>query len=133
MSAGDYNGGGDRLELAELRGRVIRIDSDVERLKGRYSDLFDTLEGMRGELIGEIRGLKDRFDAVTNWEETTEVRQRRRHELERVRLRAEEADLLESRLVSTARHVRRSVPVWSTAVGALLYALAELVRSLVHH
>ncbi len=103
-----------------LRGVVYRHDADIRRNK---EDLLQYLTGMRDELLDEIRELRRSLESkghINPWDENTQARNLRRAELDSLRADAKRAEKL-----------RRKWAVLSPAIAALLFALAELVRSLV--
>lgn len=107
---------------------MFALDAEVQRLKKRDGDLVRLIGDVRTELIDEFRYVRDRVD---QWQETTEVKNLRRAELERLRARAQEADDADVRLVSMQAKARRNVMLLTPAFAALLYAFAELVKGLV--
>jgi uncharacterized coiled-coil DUF342 family protein len=112
-----------------IRGRVMALTAEVERLKQRDRDLRELIRGTRDELVEQIRSIKDGLD---DWRETTEVKALRRAELERLRARADDADQAEYKVQSIRAKARRNVTLLAPAIAGALYALAELAKYLVH-
>jgi hypothetical protein len=104
-----------------LRGVVFRHDAQI---KQHREDFFVLVERVRRELIDEMRGIKRSLERQDPWQETTAVRQ--------LRTRANAADLAELELHRQRRR-SRWLALLSPALAALLYAIAELVRSHVPH
>lgn len=116
-------------DYAFLEGRILRIESEQKSIRRVHEGLSEQVES----LTQSLRRLREENERGDSWRETTDVRNRRRVEIDSLRARARDADDAETQLHLEKAGAWRRLALLAPALGALLYGLAELVRSFVHH
>ena len=108
-------------------------------LTGAWESEQKAIRRIHGELAQEVERLNQALvrlrqgnDQIDPWRETTDIRNQRRQELESLRARARDADEAETMLAQEKGAFFRKLAIVAPAIGTLLYALSELVRSFVH-
>lgn len=120
----------DQDSIEFWRGKLLALESEQKAIRRIHGELADELERL-GRNVRDLRqDISNLEERANPWRENTEVRNQRRAELESLRVQAENAEVL----ANAERGKRRQqLAIVAPAIGALLYALAELVRSFVHH
>jgi len=118
-----------RSDYAFLEGRLLRVESEQKLIRRIHGELAEEVERLN-QAVSRLRKSNDEIDP---WRETTDIRNQRRVELESLRARARDAEEAETALAREKGAFLRRLAIVAPAIGTLLYALAELVRSLVHH
>lgn len=116
-------------DYAYLEGRVLRLESEQRAIRRIHDHLAEQVEA----LTIELRKFREDREDLEPWRETTDVRNQRRAELESLRARARDADDAEIELQHVRSRFFRQLALLVPAGATLLYALAELVKGLVHH
>jgi predicted RNase H-like nuclease (RuvC/YqgF family) len=116
-------------DYAFLEGRILRIESEQKTLRRIHEGMTEQIES----LTQALRRLREENSHWEPWRETTDVRNMRRVELESLRARAKDADEAENSLARAKGEMVRKIAWLAPALGTLLYALSELIRSFIHH
>lgn len=116
-------------DYAFLEGRILRVESEQKSIRRVHEGLSEQVES----LTQSLRRLREENERGDSWRETTDVRNRRRVEIDSLRARARDADDAETQLQLEKAGAWRRLALLAPALGAVLYGLAELIRSLVHH
>jgi hypothetical protein len=116
-------------DFAFLEGRILRLEAEQKSIRRVHGELATEVE----RLNVALRQLREENDSIDPWRETTDIRNQRRAELDSLRVRAREADLAEIHLKNEKAVFLRRLAVLAPSLAAVLYGLAELVKSLIHH
>ncbi len=119
----------ERSDLAYLEGRLLRVESEQKAIRRIHGELSEEVERLN-QAVSRLRKGNDEIDP---WRETTDVRRQRTIEMESLRARAREADEAQILLEREKGAFLRKLAIIAPAIGTLLYALAEFIRSFVHH
>lgn len=127
---------------AYLEGRILRLENDQRKYDSRLNKIENEQKAIRhvhGELADEIEKLNATLRRLREenennpWRENTEVRNHRREELDSLRVRAKDAERAEVELLNQRAKFTRQLVLLVPSFGAVLYALAELIRGLLVH
>jgi len=119
----------NRSDYAFLEGRLLRVESEQKAIRRIHGELAQEVERLN-QAVGRMRQGNDEIDP---WRETTDIRNQRRLEMDSLRARARDAEAAEVELATVRAKFWRQLAVVAPAGAAVLYAIAELVRSLAHH
>jgi hypothetical protein len=125
MSKDDVN----PSDYAFLEGRILRVESEQRAIRRIHGELTEEVE----KLTLAVRNLREEGAHLEPWRETTDVRNMRRVEMESLRSRARDAENAETALVEQKTRFTRQLVLLVPAFGAVLYAVAEVIRSFLHH
>lgn len=107
----------------------MRVESEQRAIRKIHGELSEQVE----RLTQSLQRLREENERGDSWRETTDIRDQRRVEIESLRARARDADDAETQLQREKANAVRRLALLAPSLAALLYGLAELVRSFVHH